>query len=137
MVSDFYWRICWHEEARRKGSSTLKSLIRYRLNHPDDPPLFAFDSTYQCHHCMTDYQIDLKPDSSGYNIILVITEWQDFGRILTPYDSRWRDHFVLYGKDYKSFTPRNIKRAFEGNHFNFNALITSQDEKKLTNRINS
>lgn len=72
----------------------------------------------QCRVCPTEFQVEIhefKRRGKG----IVITVWQDFGQILSPFDRAWNVHFfpgtyfgeLRYGP---SFMGGDIREAFEG-----------------------
>lgn len=94
-------------------------------------------STEQCLTCRTEFQIDIK-DLGSRGAAVVITIWQDFGEILTPFDLTWKAHFFLYPsgplfnlRRVPSFPQGSLKDDFEGGHFEFDAHQTKAEAAML------
>jgi len=110
----------------------LTAYRRCRLAHHDVfDSCVVYSGVKQCKLCLTEYQIDSKNiDNKG--VTLVVTVWQDFGTVTTPFDIEWRRHFH-YDKDRSA--KYSIKEAFEGGaHFYFDAHITKADGEALEMR---
>lgn len=77
--------------------------------------------------CRTEFQIDIN-DIGHRGTAVVITVWQDFGEVLTPFDLAWGSHFFPFPHDslrsIPSRTRGSLKDAFEGGRFDFDAHQT-------------
>lgn len=129
--SYYFWNLCWHMRTFHNSRSYLEEFLQCRLSHYEDGRLCPTCSGLkQCKECLTEFQIDVK-DLQNRGSAIVITEWQDFGEVLTPFDPKWRCHFTNYPYVRTYFTPGSIKDIFEGPYFDFDAHITKRAEDAL------
>lgn len=89
----------------------------------------------KCQTCRTEFQVDIK-ETTWRGKAVVITVWQDFGQISTPFDMTWNAHFFL-ASDFEelgrtpSFIPGSIKESFECGSFDLEAHQTKHAPENL------
>jgi hypothetical protein len=141
-TSCYVWSLCWHVDTwqdPRLKHLFLSQCLQKRLREYQE---FGTDaahstSTERCTSCRTEFQIDMK-DMSTRGTAVVITVWQDFGEILTPFDLTWRSHFFsnptfpfIDWRFVPWFAQESLKNNFEGGHFEFDAHQTQIDAANL------
>jgi hypothetical protein len=131
--------ICSHLWDRQE-EGLLTNMMDCKLSHwRSKGPCSVCDGLQQCHHCYTEFQLDIK-DYSKQGVALVITTWLDLGECRTPLDPKWglwtvrRPCLVSTGpgQDVVVFEPGNIQESFgDGRTFLFDSILTPKREKAL------
>jgi hypothetical protein len=133
-----FWMLCCHVRvlsgSRYEYPHTRSLQSRLHEYQQFDTDAMHSTCVEQCIACRTEFQIDIK-DITRRGTAVVITVWQDFGELITPFDLTWRSHLFPFPLDYlrrvPSFTRGSLKKGFEGEHFDFDAHRTKAAAAKF------
>jgi len=122
---DWHIHICMHRIAcRRRTTHYLyrllesKLVVELRNSGEVPPPTPPTPAHYGCDFCFTEFKVDVERsgnDDQKYGEF-IITAWQDYGRLESPFDPVWYLHFQNpFRLGDVRFEHGSIQRAFEGN----------------------
>jgi hypothetical protein len=138
-TSFHWWKLCYHVRTIQGAGPEKYPLVQSLQNRFCEYQQFGTDAMHwthleQCIMCRTEFQIDIK-DIGHRGTAVVITVWQDFGEVLTPFELTWGSHFFPFPHDslrsIPSRTRGSLKDAFEGGRFDFDAHQTEISAAKF------
>lgn len=123
--------ICPHYTFRRTGRFTdsFSPLLRDQWADPLDHK--QWKGMIECAYCYTEFRIDFREYETS-NHAIYVTVWKDFGRGMSPPDSKWQSHTYRYKRERRPLNTMrgSICAAYEEedhiphDEFDFRALQT-------------
>jgi hypothetical protein len=137
-------QVCAHLETspHYQDDNVLTDLLQCKVEHinRNQDPCPRCTGLKQCWACPTEMQIDIKVFESQQGTALVVTKWLALGAGKSPFDPKWRSHFLDQNfqparKPYP-FEPGSIQRAFEQQQaaFDFESPLTPELARLLLSK---